>query len=192
MPGTLDTYLGEAAALIELARQRNFGPAAEKAIETIVAALGSGKSLLVCGNGGSASDAMHIAGELVARFFIDRQALNVIALSANPAMLTSWANDVSFETVYARQVEAHGQEGGVLMAISTSGNSANIVRALETAKARGLTTIGLTGQGGGRMAPLCDILLDVPSRITPRIQEVHVLLYHYICAEIEARLARKR
>jgi D-sedoheptulose 7-phosphate isomerase len=191
MPATLDDYLAEVAVLVEATRRREFGPRVERAIGAIVAALGAGRALLVCGNGGSAADAMHIAGELVARFLIDRPALNVVALSANPAMLTAWANDAAYDTVYARQVEAYGQKGGVLLAISTSGNSTNVVRALEAARARGMTTIGLAGEGGGTMAPLCDILLDVPSRSTPRVQEIHVALYHYLCREVEARLAPK-
>lgn len=192
MARTLDAYLAESARLLAATRASDLDRRVEQAIKASVAALRKNKALLVCGNGGSASDAMHIAGELVARFLIDRPALPVIALSANPAMLTAWANDVDYETVFARQVEAYGAKGGALIAISTSGNSRNVVEALKVARARGLTTIGLTGQGGGKMAPLCDILLDVPARVTPRIQEIHVALYHFICMEIEARLAPKR
>jgi len=192
MARTLDAYLAESARLLAATRASGLDQRVERAIKVSVAALRKHKALLVCGNGGSASDAMHIAGELVARFLIDRPALPVIALSANPAMLTAWANDVDYETVFARQVEAYGVKGGVLIAISTSGNSKNIVEALKVARARGLMTIGLTGQGGGKMAPFCDILLDVPARVTPRIQEIHIALYHFICMEIEARLAPKR
>jgi D-sedoheptulose 7-phosphate isomerase len=151
-------------------------------------ALAADRPLLVCGNGGSAADAMHIAGELVGRYLRERRALNVVCLSSNPSVLTAWANDYSYDTVFARQVEAYGREGGVLLGISTSGNSENVVRALEAAHVAGMRTIGLTGQGGGKMAPLCDILLDVPSRITPEIQQVHICLYHFICEQIEARV----
>jgi D-sedoheptulose 7-phosphate isomerase len=143
----------------------------------------------VCGNGGSAADAMHITGELVGRFLRERRALNAICLAANPAILTAWANDVDYDTVFARQVEAYGRPGGVLLALSTSGNSRNVIAALEAARAGGLTVVGLSGQGGGRMAGLCDILLDVPSTHTPEVQQVHLVLYHFLCERVEARLS---
>lgn len=161
----------------------------EGAVSAICAALSRNKPLLVCGNGGSASDAMHITGELVGRFLKERRALRAICLADNPSVLTAWSNDYSFEQVFARQVEAYGELGGVLLGISTSGNSPNVLAALATARRLGLVTVGLTGAGGGRMAPLCDHLLDVPSRSTPLIQQVHICLYHYVCAEVEERLA---
>ena len=163
---------------------------AEDAIEAISRALAKGLPLLVCGNGGSASDAMHIAGELVGRYLKERKALNCICLSSNPSVLTAWANDYSYDTVFSRQVEAYGRAGGVILGLSTSGNSGNVVKAFETARQMGmLTTVGLTGQGGGKMAALTDILIDVPSKRTPDIQQVHICLYHYICEGIEERLA---
>jgi D-sedoheptulose 7-phosphate isomerase len=162
--------------------------ALEKATDLCVDALKAGKPLLVCGNGGSASDAMHIAGELVARFLKERKGLNCICLSSNPAMITAWANDYDYDSVFARQVEAYGQGGGVLLAISTSGNSKNVLQAAQKAKAMGLAVIGLTGGGGGKLAPLCDVLLDAPSTFTPMIQQVHLCLYHYLCEQIEARM----
>ncbi len=139
----------------------------------------------MCGNGGSASDAQHIAGELVGRYLKERQALNVICLSDNPVILTALGNDYGYEAVFSRQVEAYGQEGGVLLGLSTSGNSPNVIRAFEQAKKQSMTTIALTGEGGGRLAPLTDILLDIPSRITPHIQQAHILFYHYYCEQIE-------
>lgn len=162
----------------------------EKAIQAIVKSLSQGSVFLVCGNGGSASDAMHIAGELVGRFHINRKAFKVISLAADPAILTCLSNDFGYETVFERQVEAYGEEGGVFLGISTSGKSPNVLRALEKAKALGMTTIGLTGQGGhhNKMGG-CDILLSVPSPSTPRIQEVHACLYHYLCARVEEALA---
>lgn len=163
--------------------------ATEEAVRACTAALGDGKPMLVCGNGGSASDAMHITGELVGRFLKERRALNCICLSSNPAVLTAWANDYSYDTVFSRQVEAYGQGGGVLLGISTSGNSPNVLRAFEAARALGVTTIGLTGEGGGALRQAADILLDVPSRQTPLIQQVHLCLYHHLCREIEARLS---
>ena len=163
--------------------------AMEAAVEACTAALGRGLPMLVCGNGGSAADAMHITGELVGRFLKERRALNAVCLSSNPSVLTAWANDYSFETVFARQVEAYVKPGGVILGISTSGNSANVLRAFETARDMGMATVGMTGEGGGAMAGLSDHLLAAPSRSTPLIQQVHICLYHYLCAGIERRLA---
>jgi D-sedoheptulose 7-phosphate isomerase len=186
---TLATYLGESAALIEATIPHLADATMDRAVALCVKALRNGKAMLVCGNGGSAADAMHIAGELVARFLIERKGLRCICLSENPAMMTAWANDYDYASVFARQVEAFGEPGGVLLGISTSGNSENVLRAFDKAKAMGMNVIALTGQGGGKMAPLADVLLDVPSRITPMIQQVHICLYHFLCAKIEAAMA---
>jgi D-sedoheptulose 7-phosphate isomerase len=161
----------------------------DRAVSATVEALATKKPLLVCGNGGSAADAQHIVGEMVGRFLKERRALKAICLSSNPAVLTAWSNDYSFETVFSRQVEAYAEPGGVVLGISTSGNSQNVVQALEAAKAHGMTTIGLTGEGGGKMAAFCDHLLAVPSKSTPAIQQIHICLYHYFCAKVEAALA---
>jgi D-sedoheptulose 7-phosphate isomerase len=163
--------------------------AVDDAVTLIGAGLAAGKPLMVCGNGGSASDAMHIAGELVGRFLKERKAIDCICLSSNTAVLTAWANDYAYDTVFARQVEAHGRNGGVLLGISTSGNSGNVVRAFEAARALGVKTVALTGRGGGKLAPLSDVLIDVPSRHTPIVQQLHVCIYHYVCEQIEARFA---
>ena len=160
----------------------------EEAIELISRALRKRLPLLVCGNGGSAADAQHITGELIGRFLQDRRALNAICLSANMAALTAWANDCDYADVFARQVEAHAVPGAVLLAISTSGNSPNVVRAAETAKRLGLAVIALTGRGGGKLGPHSDVLLDVPSERIPFVQQVHICLYHYMCERIEANL----
>lgn len=184
----LNDYLGETAALLARAASASLAEKMEAAITAVSDALGAGKPLLVCGNGGSASDAMHIAGELVGRYLKERSAYNVIALSADPAVLTAWANDHEYDTVFSRQVEAHGTDGAVLLAISTSGNSRNVVLALEAAHARNMTTVAMTGQGGGACAAHADILLDVPAGQTPRVQEIHICLYHFLCQEIEERL----
>jgi D-sedoheptulose 7-phosphate isomerase len=186
---SLESYLKQSAAVLEETAQGGFGPPVERAAAAAVAALSGGKSLLVCGNGGSAADAMHITGELVGRFLKERRALRAICLSDNPAVLTAWANDYSYETVFSRQVEAYGEPGGMLIGLSTSGNSPNVVAAFEQARAIGLTTLAFTGQGGGRLAALADILLAVPSPSTPLIQQVHLCLYHYLCREIESRIA---
>ena len=142
----------------------------ERAVAEISRAFDEGKPLLVCGNGGSASDASHIAGELVGRFLKERRGLNCICLSADSAVLTAWANDYSFDSVFARQVEAYGVQGGTLLGLSTSGNSKNVVEAFKVARSMGLTTIALTGEGGGALARHTDILIDVPSRHTPLVQ----------------------
>ena len=160
----------------------------EAAIDSIVEALSSGQSLLVCGNGGSAADAMHITGELVARFLKDRRAFRAICLSDNPVVLTAWSNDITFETVFARQVEAYGGKGAVILGLSTSGTSRNVVAAFEQARRMSMRTIALTGEGGGSLGPLSDFLLAVPSRDTPLIQQVHLCLYHYLCEHVERRL----
>jgi D-sedoheptulose 7-phosphate isomerase len=186
---TLDAWLAEAEALFAATRARGLDAAMAAAVDATVAALAAGRTLLACGNGGSAADADHIVGELVGRFLRERRALRAISLSANPAVLTAWANDYSYETIFARQVEAYGEPGGVLVGLSTSGNSPNVVRAFEAARQRGMVTIALTGEGGGRLAVLSDHLLAVPSRSTPAIQQVHLALYHCFCAAVEARMA---
>jgi D-sedoheptulose 7-phosphate isomerase len=186
---TLDAWLANAAALIAETRTRGLDAVMDRAVADTAAALAADKPLLICGNGGSAADAEHIAGELVARFLKERRGLPVISLVSNPAVLTAWSNDYSYETVFSRQVEAYGRRGGVLLGLSTSGNSKNVVLAMEAARSLGMTTIGLTGEGGGKMAALSDHLFAVPSRFTPAIQEVHLCLYHHFCAAVEAALA---
>jgi D-sedoheptulose 7-phosphate isomerase len=126
---------------------------------------------------------------LVGKFLLQRRAINAICLSTNASVLTAWANDVDYETVFSRQVEAHAQPGAVLWAISTSGNSPNVVSAVKTARELGVKVIGMTGEGGGKLAGHCDVLLDVPSKATPRIQEVHLVWYHYLCEALEAEVA---
>jgi D-sedoheptulose 7-phosphate isomerase len=162
--------------------------AAAQATEISIAALRAGRKLLFCGNGGSAADAQHWAGELVSRFHYDRPGLPAIALTTDSSILTAIGNDYGYERVFARQVEALGVAGDVLVAISTSGNSPNVVAAIEAARGQGLATIGFTGQGGGRMAALCDVCIRIPSTSTPRIQEGHEVLGHALCALIEATL----
>jgi D-sedoheptulose 7-phosphate isomerase len=186
---TLDAWLSDAAAVLAATQARGLDAAMQAAVDATVTALAANRPLLVCGNGGSAADAQHIVGEMVGRFLKERRALKAICLSSNPAVLTAWSNDYSYETVFSRQVEAYGEEGGVLLGLSTSGNSGNVVKALEAARKLGMATIGLTGEGGGKMAALCDHLLAVPSRSTPAIQQVHLALYHCYCAAVEERLA---
>lgn len=158
------------------------------AAEAWINSLKGGGKVLFCGNGGSAADAQHLAAELSGRFYVDRDPLPAEALHVNTSYLTAVANDYSYNEVYARMVKGMGRKGDVLVAISTSGNSGNILRAIEEAKACGMVIVGLTGGSGGKMADLCDHLLNVPSSDTPRIQEVHILLGHILCELTEARL----
>jgi len=141
--------------------------------------------ILICGNGGSAADSQHFAAELVSKFKLERQALPALALTTNTSIITAIANDYEFKNIFSRQIEALGRKNDILFAISTSGNSENVLEAIKQAKKQHLFTIGLTGATGGKMKSLCDILLEVPSKDTPRIQESHILIIHIICELIE-------
>jgi D-sedoheptulose 7-phosphate isomerase len=158
-----------------------------KTVEIITAAFKGGNKLLFCGNGGSAADAQHLAAEFTGRFYKDRDALPAEALHVNTSYMTAVANDYSFDVVYSRMVNGIGKTGDILVGLSTSGNSLNILKALETAKEKGMATIGFTGINGGKMKDACDILLNVPSTDTPRIQESHILLGHIICQLVEEK-----
>jgi D-sedoheptulose 7-phosphate isomerase len=148
-------------------------------------AMQNGHKLLVCGNGGSAADTQHVVAELVVRLTVDRPALRAIALTTDSSIFTAIGNDYGFEHIFSRQVEALGQPGDVLLAISTSGNSPNCLRALERARSLGLTTIAFTGNGGGKMAPLADINVVVPATVTMNIQESQLALEHIFCMLVE-------
>jgi len=154
-------------------------------------ALRAGKKILFAGNGGSAADAQHLAGELVSRFAYDRPGLAAFALTTDTSVLTAIGNDYGYEHLFARQVQAVGAAGDVFVGISTSGRSPNVLAALDTARARGLVTVGMTGHAGGKMPALCDYVLRVPSDSTPRIQEGHIAMGHAICQIIEATLFPK-
>lgn len=143
---------------------------------------------LLAGNGGSAADAQHIAGEFVSRFYFDRPGIASIALTTDTSILTAIGNDYGYDKLFERQVQAQGVKGDVFIGISTSGNSENIVKALIACKSMGIYSIGLTGQGGGKMKELCDICIEVPSNETPRIQEAHILIGHIICCIVEESL----
>jgi D-sedoheptulose 7-phosphate isomerase len=156
--------------------------------DAIVDALKNGGRIYFCGNGGSAADAQHLAAEFSGRFYTDRKALPAEALHCNTSYLTAVANDYSYEVVYARLIEGIGNAGDVLVGLSTSGNSANIVKAFESAKQKGLTTVGFTGTTGGVMKEISDYLINVPSTDTPRIQESHIMLGHIICQLVEEKL----
>ena len=145
-------------------------------------------TVLFCGNGGSAADAQHLAAEFSGRFYYDRPPLNAEALHVNTSYVTAVANDYSYNEIYARLVKAKGRKGDVLLGISTSGNSVNIVKALEVANEQGMITIGFTGESGGKMKDVCKYLINIPSNDTPRIQEVHILVGHIICELVESNL----
>jgi D-sedoheptulose 7-phosphate isomerase len=162
--------------------------AIEKSSLAIISAFRGKKKLLLAGNGGSAADAQHIAAELVNRFGFDRPGLNAIALTTDTSILTSVGNDSGFDKIFARQADAFGNEGDVFIALSTSGNSANLIEALKTCRAKKILTIGLTGSTGGEMADLCDICIKIPSDNTPRLQEVHIMIAHIICSIVEEEL----
>jgi D-sedoheptulose 7-phosphate isomerase len=157
----------------------------QEVAEACIACFKADGKLLFCGNGGSAADAQHLSAELSGRFYKDRAPLFAEALHVNTSFLTAVANDYSYDEVYARMVRAAGRPGDVLFAISTSGNSGNILRAVEAAKAQGMLVVGMTGASGGKMREACDYLLNVPSAITPRIQESHILMGHILCELIE-------
>ena len=210
------TLRNETRALLGAHLQRNaalaaLGEVAERAVETVSLCHRAGGKVLLCGNGGSAADCEHIAGELVKGFKLPRplsdderarfdasgdtrlsailqRGVAALPLTGHFSLTTAIINDIGGEWVFAQQVLVLGRRGDVLMAISTSGNSPNVLAALRVARAQGLATIGLTGQGGGQMAPLCDILLDVPEQETFKVQELHLPLYHALCLAIEHEL----
>ena len=148
-------------------------------------ALAEGHKVLFCGNGGSAADSQHLTAEFVGRFQKERKGLPAIALTVDTSILTAVANDYGYDTVFARQVQALGEPGDVLVGISTSGNSKNVLLAVEEAKAKGITCIGMTAEGGGKMAASCDICLAVPAKVTARAQEMHILMGHILCELVD-------
>jgi len=161
----------------------------ERMVDFIIASYRTGGKVVLFGNGGSAADAQHIASELVGRFMLNRQALPAIVLTANTSTLTAVANDYGYDAVFSRQVEALVNEGDVAIGISTSGNSPNVIEAVKMAKTKGAKTIGLTGGNGGKLAEVADLVLIVPSDITPRIQEAHITIGHIVCELVEKELS---
>jgi D-sedoheptulose 7-phosphate isomerase len=155
---------------------------------TVAGRLREGGKILFFGNGGSAADAQHMAAEFVGRFIPDRPALPAMSLSTDTSILTALGNDYGYDQIFARQIEAHGRSGDVAFGISTSGNSANVLAGIGAARQAGLYTVGFTGEGGGKMTGQVDVLFSVPSRITPRIQETHILLGHSLCELIDRNL----
>ena len=186
----ISRHFEESAQLKRDANEKLAGPIAQ-AVETMVAALAADRKILACGNGGSAADAQHLAAELIGRFERERPELAALALTTDSSILTAVANDYRFEDVFAKQVRGLGQAGDVLVGISTSGNSPNVIAAIQAAHERGLRVVALTGKGGGRIAGMLgaeDVHLCVPHDRTARIQEVHLLIIHCLCDGIDAVL----
>ncbi len=176
------------SARVKVAFARENADRIVEVVQLIAQAFRDGKKLLIFGNGGSATDASHIAAEFVNRFLMERPPLPAIALNTDPAVLTSISNDYGYEQIFSKQLAALGHEGDVVIAISTSGNSPNVIKALETAKKNGLKTVVLTGGTGGRMAKTADHTFIVPSKHTPHIQETHITLGHVICQMVDEEL----
>lgn len=191
MTDELSALFRDVAGTMARAADSSYVAAVARATDLLTDAFKSGRKLLVFGNGGSSADAQHLTAELVGRFVINRRPLPAIALTTNQAILTAWSNDCDFADVFARQIDALGVPDDVALAISTSGKSPNIINGLRRARARGLKTIGLTGESGGDMASLCDVLLAAPAQSTARIQELHLVTYHAICGTLEQRLFRQ-
>jgi D-sedoheptulose 7-phosphate isomerase len=181
-------FLDSSRAVNALMSDTSVKDSLSKCIEICVSSLRSGGKILLMGNGGSAADAQHIAGELVSRFMFDRPGLSAIALTTDSSILTAIGNDYGYDQLFARQVNALGRSGDVLIGYSTSGNSPNILAGFRDAKSLGIHCIGFTGIKGGAMDSLCDQLLKVPSKSTPHIQEGHLILGHALCAVIEATM----
>jgi len=163
----------------------------DTSVDVIVKAFRNGKRVYFCGNGGSAADAQHLAAEFSGRFYTDRKALPAEALHCNTSYLTAVGNDYGFEEIYSRLIDGIGEQGDVLVGLSTSGNSPNILKAFKTAKKKEMITIGFTGKSGGEMRQLCDHLINIPSTDTPRIQESHIMVGHIICQLVEEKFFTK-
>ena len=175
----------EKKSLLAALEDCGYLPLVETAGGMMADALGAGKKILLAGNGGSAADAQHFAGEIVGRFTMERRSLPALSLCTDPSVVTCIGNDYGYDAVFSRQVEGLGNEGDIFVGISTSGNSANIIKAVAAAKGKGMKSVGLLGRNGGKIRGLCDIALVVPTDSTPRIQEVHTFTVHLLCEYIE-------
>lgn len=186
---TVKNSFEEHLSVLAAAQKEHAQPIAAAA-KAIVACLKSGGKVLICGNGGSAADSQHFAAELAGRFKSERKALAAIALTTDTSAITAIGNDYGFERIFSRQVEALGKKGDVLVALSTSGNSPNVLAAIEAAKKQGMAAIGFTGMGGGKMRPMCGTCICIGSQNTPRIQEAHITIIHIICELVENEFAK--
>jgi len=186
---SIGNEIGATLALLQKVMTPEFLASLDPIAQRLAASLRNGGKFLIMGNGGSAADAQHIAAELVGRYKIERPGLAAIALSTDSSILTAWSNDYSYETVFSRQVEALARPGDIVWGISTSGNSANVVRAFEAARSIGATTFGLLGRDGGKLATLSDLSAIVPLTMTDQIQTAHLLIYHALCAYLDEAFA---
>jgi D-sedoheptulose 7-phosphate isomerase len=175
----------------KIAGDKDLQETINKVVEDMTACFWQGGKIFFCGNGGSAADAQHLAAEFSGRFYLDREILPAEALHCNTSYLTAISNDYSFDIVYARLIAGLGQEGDILVGLSTSGNSTNVLKAFEVCREKGIRTVGFTGEAGGKMQLLSDRLINVPSSDTPRIQEAHITIGHIICELVEAALFTK-
>ena len=175
----------EHVQVIESLLSSNYIEKVETVGNLIVETLKNGNKILICGNGGSAADAQHFAAELVGRFMTERKGLPAIALTTDTSIITSIGNDYAYDVIFSRQVEALGNEGDLLVGISTSGNSGNVIKAVELAKEKGMKTVGMLGKNGGKLIEICDASLLVPCNMTARVQEAQELTYHVICEMID-------
>jgi D-sedoheptulose 7-phosphate isomerase len=175
----------------KLLNDNEFSLKIQNIVDTCIGSLQNGGKILFCGNGGSAADAQHLAAELSGRFYFDRPPLDSEALHVNTSYLTAVANDYSFDKVFSRLVKAKGRKGDVLFGLSTSGNSINVIKAIEAANDAGMVTIAMTGESGGKLKDISKFIVPVPSKDTPRIQECHILIGHIICGMIEERMFKR-
>ncbi|BCL35883.1 D-sedoheptulose 7-phosphate isomerase [Nostoc sp. MS1] len=187
----MDYWVQDKLKSLEAAFTPEYCQAIDKVVGLIVESFQKGNTLFICGNGGSASDAQHIAAEFIGRFLVNRKGLPAIALSTNPATLTAWTNDHEFETIFSRQVESLGKPGDIVWGISTSGKSQNVIRALKASQQMGIITIGMAGNEGGMLQGVADYPLFVAEQHTPLVQEIHVITYHRICELVEFQLFTK-
>lgn len=184
----LEQIINDKKQLLDMLGETGYLDTIEQVTQVMVDCLCAENKILLAGNGGSAADAQHFAGEIVGRFLMERKALPAISLCVDPSVMTCIGNDYGYEAVFERQLSGLGNAGDVLVAISTSGNSENLIRAVETAKQMGIHTVGLLGKTGGKLKELCDYALVVPSNETPRIQEIHTFSVHLLCEYIEKRI----
>ena len=189
MQDKIRACIAESIAVKQAALDKNL-VSVEKAARALIAAIKNGGKILLCGNGGSAADSQHIAAEFIGRFQKERKSLPAIALTTDSSIITSLANDYGFDVVFSRQVEGLGKKGDVLLGISTSGNSPNVVKAVEQAQKMDIVTMAMTGRDGGKLAKIVDIAIVVPSAKTARIQESHIAIAHAICEVVEDELAK--
>lgn len=189
MEGTISDQIESSVSLTQkIAGSQVIQSQIRESCRLLISSLGRGNKILFAGNGGSAAHAQHLAAELVNKFYFDREGLPGIALTTDSSILTSIANDYGYEKIFTRQLQALGKEGDVFVCLSTSGNSDNIIEALEECRQKKITSIGFTGASGGRMRDLCDICICIPSDDTPRIQEMHILIGHIICSIAEREI----